>query len=212
MSGDGTRVIVGAYRDDATGGAESGAAYVFSRSATTWTQESKLIPSDSEASAQFGYSVAISSDGTRVIVGANADDATGAVDFNSGAAYVFSRSATTWTQESKLIPTDSELSALFGYSVSMSSDGTRVIVGALYDDATGGADSGAAYVFSRSGTNWTQESKLIPTDSELSALFGYSVSMSSDGTRVIVGALYDDANDNGAAYVCEYNGSTWLIS
>ena len=216
MSGDGTRVIVGAYSDDATGAVNfnSGAAYVFSRSATTWTQESKLIPSDSEANAYFGFSVSMSGDGTRVIVGAYRDDATGGTD--SGAAYVFSRSATTWTQESKLIPSDSEANALFGWSVSMSSDGTRVIVGAPYDDATGAVDfnSGAAYVFSRSATTWTQESKLIPTDSEANALFGYSVSMSSDGTRVIVGAPYDDVgfSDSGAAYVCEYNGSTWLIS
>jgi endogenous inhibitor of DNA gyrase (YacG/DUF329 family) len=210
ISSDGTRAIVGAYADDATGGANSGAAYIFVQDGSSWVQESKLVPSDSEASAQFGWSCSISSDGTRAIVGAQGDDATGGTD--SGAAYVFTRSGTSWAQESKLVPSDSEASAYFGWSCSISSDGTRAIVGAYLDDATGGANSGAAYVFTRSGTSWAQESKLVPSDSEANAYFGYSCSISNDGTRAIVGAAYDDATggaNSGAAYVFTRSGTSW---
>jgi hypothetical protein len=210
ISSDGTRAIVGAYKVTATGGSNSGAAYVFTRSGTSWVEESKLVPSDSEASAQFGSSCSISSDGTRAIVGARLDDATGGS--NSGAAYVFTRSGTSWVEESKLVPSDSEASAQFGFSCSISSDGTRAIVGAFLDDATGGGDSGAAYVFTRSGTSWAEESKLVPSDSEAGAQFGQSCSISSDGTRAIVGANGDDATggaDSGAAYVFTRSGTTW---
>ena len=154
ISGDGTRAIVGAYLDDATGGANSGAAYVFTRSGTSWAEESKLVPSDSEVSAQFGWSCSISGDGTRAIVGARYDDATGVTD--SGAAYVFTRSGTSWAEEIKLVPSDSEASGQFGWSCSISDDGTRAIVGARYDNATGGADSGAAYLFQRAYNGWVE--------------------------------------------------------
>jgi len=210
ISSDGTRAIVGARTDNATGGTNSGAAYIFVQGGSSWVQESKLVPSDSEVHAQFGYSCSISSDGTRAIVGAAYDDATGGTD--PGAAYVFTRSGTSWVQESKLVPSDSEVSALFGWSCSISDDGTRAIVAALYDDATGGTDSGAAYVFTRTGTSWVQEIKLVPSDSEANALFGHSCSISSDGTRAIVGAPYDDATggtDSGAAYIFTRSGTSW---
>jgi len=210
ISSDGTRAIVAAHYDDATGGADSGAAYIFVQDGSSWVQESKLVPSDSEADAQFGYSCSISSDGTRAIVGAHFDDATGG--YNSGAAYVFTRSGTSWVQESKLVPSDSEAGARFGNSCSISSDGTRAIVGARLDDATGGLNSGAAYVFTRSGTSWAQEIKLVPSDSEVSAYFGNSCSISSDGTRAIVGAYLDDATggaNSGAAYVFTRSGTSW---
>jgi len=114
----------------------------------------KIVPSDSEAHAYFGAACAISSDGTRAIVGAYADDATGGAD--SGAAYVFTRSGTSWSEEQKLVPSDSEASGWFGWSCSISSDGTRAIVGAHLDDATGGADSGAAYFFQRTYAGWVE--------------------------------------------------------
>ena len=210
VSADGTRVVVGAYSDDATGGADSGACYVFSRSGGSWVQETKLIPSDSEASAYFGWSCAIDSAGSRVVVGAYSDDATGGAD--SGACYVFSRSGTSWSEETKLIASDSEANAQFGWSCAIDSTGTRLVMGARHDDATGGADSGAAYVFSRSGTTWSEESKLVASDSEASAWLGYSCAISGDGTRVVVGARHDAAAggaNSGAAYVFSRSGTSW---
>ena len=90
----------------------------------------------------------------------------------------------------------------FGYSVSVSSDGTTALVGALYDDDKG-ADSGSAYVFKYNGTAWTQQAKLIASDGVAGAYFGYSVSISSDGTTAIIGAIYDydKGTNSGSAYV-----------
>ena len=217
ISGDGTRVIVGAYLEDggAGNGANLGAAYVFSRSGTTWTQEQKLTASDADLSDEFGISAAISDDGSRAIVGAWGEDGAGSL---RGAAYVFSRSGTTWTQEQKLTASDTQDDDRFGYSVAISDDGTRCIVGAYREDGGAGnplSDAGAAYVFSRSGTTWTEEQKLTASDAQASDEFGYSVAISDDGTRCIVGAYLEDGGAGdpisgaGAAYVFSRSGTTW---
>jgi hypothetical protein len=213
ISSDGSRVIVGAPLASPGGTTNAGAAYIYTRSGTTWTQESKLTASDKAAGDQFGdkASVSMSSDGSRVIIGAYYASVGGTS--NAGAAYVYTRSGTTWTQESKLTASDKAANDSFGYSVSMSSDGSRVIVGARYADPGGTTDAGAAYVFIRSGTTWTQESKLTASDKAANDYFGSSVSISSDGSRVIVGALYADpggTSNAGAAYVCGYSGGTWV--
>ena len=85
-------MIVGAYGKTGS----TGAAYIFSRSGATWTQEAKIEASDGGSSDSFGWSVSISSDGSRAIVGAYNKNST------AGAAYIFSRSGTTWTQEAKI--------------------------------------------------------------------------------------------------------------
>jgi hypothetical protein len=142
--------------------------------------ELKLVPSDSEASAYFGISVSLNAAGDVALVGAWRDDATGGAD--SGAAYVFTYSSGSWTQTTKLVPSTASLDALFGISVSLNAAGDVALVGAYYDDATGGADSGAAYVFTSSSGSWTETTKLVPSDSEVNAYFGVSVSLNALGT------------------------------
>jgi hypothetical protein len=107
---------------------------------------------------------------------------------------VFTYSSGSWTETTKLVPSDSEADARFGYSVSLNAAGDVALVGAYYDDATGGADSGAAYVFTSSSGSWTQTTKLVPSDSEADARFGISVSLNAAGDVALVGAYYDDAN------------------
>jgi hypothetical protein len=189
--------------DDATGGENSGAAYVFTSSSGSWTQTTKLVPSDSEAYAIFGSSVSLNAAGNVALVGANSDDANSAGS-NSGAAYVFTYSVVdvSWAQTTKLVPADSEASAQFGCSVSLNAAGDVALVGARYEDATGGNDSGAAYVFQNSGS-WTQTGKLCAVDAEASAYFGMTVAIDSAGRVGIVGAYNDDAaggSGSGAAY------------
>ena len=204
MSSDGTSVIVGAY-----GESSAGAAYVFTRSGSTWTQQAKITASDAQVNDYFGYSVSINSDATYAIVGAYGEDG-GAGDplGNAGAAYIFTRSGSTWTQQAKITASDAQAVDSFGWSVSMSSDGTSVIVGAYHEDA-GASDAGAVYVFSRSGSTWTQQAKIIASDIQADDRFGWSVSMSSNGTYVIVGAYLEDggagnpASNAGAAYIYE---------
>jgi hypothetical protein len=209
MNSDGTRVIVGAYGED-TGGSNAGSAYIYAYSSGSWSQEAKIQASDlsaSEVSGVFGISVSMSSDGTRVIVGAQGED-TGAT--NAGAAYIFAYSSGSWSQQQKILASDAQATDNFGYSVSMSGDGARVIVGARNED-TGGSAAGSAYIFAYSSGSWSQEAKIQASDKQATDYFGYKVSMNSDGTKVIVGAYYEDtgATDAGAAYTFTLSGGSW---
>ena len=80
---------------------DSGSAYVFTRTGTTWTQQAKLLASDGEAGEQFGYYVSL--DGDTALIGADMDDDNGV---DSGSAYIFTRTGTTWTQQAKLLASD----------------------------------------------------------------------------------------------------------
>jgi len=210
FSSDGSRVVVGAYLSDPGAVSSAGSAYIYSRSGTVWTEEAKIIASDKASSDYFGWSVSISSDGSRVVVGANLSDPGGTS--NAGAAYVYSRSGTVWTQEAKIFASDKAASDLFGDSVSISNDGSRVVIGARLSDPGGTGDAGAAYMYSRSGTTWTEEAKIIASDKLANDYFGVSVSFSGDGTRVVVGARFSDpggTSDAGAAYVYSRSGTVW---
>jgi hypothetical protein len=116
----------------------------------------------------------------------------------SGAAYVFVRSGGVWTEQQKLVPGDGTPGELFGYSAALSGD--TALLGAIFDDETG-EDSGAGYVFTRSGTGWTEQQKLVASDGTTEDCFGFSVALSGD--RALVGALQSDNNApySGSAYV-----------
>jgi len=196
VSIDGDYIIVGAWYD-ADNGVDSGSAYVFNRSGSTWIQQVKLLASDGAAWDEFGYSVSIDND--YAIVGAWGDADNGII---SGSAYVFNRSGTAWSEQAKLLASDGANYDRFGWSVSISGD--YAIVGASKDD--NGVDSGSAYIFKRSGTNWTQQAKLLASDGAADDEFGYSVSI--DGDYAFVGAPWDDDNgvDSGSAYMFHKSG------
>jgi hypothetical protein len=210
ISSDGSRCIVGAYNADPDGITDAGKAYIFTRSGTTWTQEAILTASDKAANDQFGYSAAISSDGSRCIVGAYYADPSGVA--NAGKAYIFARSGTTWTQEAMLSASDKTTSDGFGRSVAISSDGSRCTVGTDGADPSGLTNAGKAYIFARSGTTWTQEAILSASDKAANDGFGRSVAISSDGSRCTVGADGADPSgitDAGKAYIFTRSGTTW---
>jgi phage shock protein PspC (stress-responsive transcriptional regulator) len=213
ISSDGNTAIVGAWSDDDNGQSDSGSVYIFIRSGSSWTQQAKLTAgADAGDSDRFGYNVSISGDGSTAIVGAYYDDDNG--QSNSGSAYIFVRSGSSWTQQQKLTAgADAGASDYFGWSVSISSDGNTVIVGAYYDDDNGQSNSGSAYIFVRSGSSWTQQQKLTAgADAGAGDYFGQSVSISSDGSTAIVGARRDDDNgqsNSGSAYIFVRSGSSW---
>ncbi len=188
ISGD--YAIVGAHAND-DGGSYSGSAYIFVRSGTNWTEQAKLTASDANGADEFGISVSI--DGDYAIVGAYRDDDDGS---DSGSAYIFVRSGTNWTQQTKLTALDGGVGDVFGYSVSI--DGDYAIVGSTGDDDDG-SNSGSAYIFVRSGTTWTQQTKLTASDAAASDYFGDSVSF--DGDYAIVGSsgIDDDGSVSGYA-------------
>ena len=236
---DGDSLVVGAPWEDssATGGegdnsaSRAGAAYVFVRSGTTWTQQAFLKASNAEVADFFGRSVAI--DGDTLVVGALEEDssATGGEDDNSaenaGAAYVFTRSGTTWTQQAFLKASNAETLDRFGTSVAVADD--TVVVGAPFEDSAAArvngnpadnsaSNAGAAYVFVRSGTSWSQQAYLKASNARSDAGFGDSIAI--DDNVVNVGAPFEDSStsdeDNslrtpqsGAAYVFVRSGMSW---
>jgi hypothetical protein len=110
------------------------------------------------------------------------------------------------------VASDATATDYFGYSVSISSDKTYAIVGAYYDGHTVGTAAGSAYIFTRSGSTWTQQAKLVASDATIYDYFGWSVDISGDGSLAVVGAYGDDApgyDEIGAVYVFRRSGTTW---
>jgi len=138
------------------------AGLAWTATATAQT-EFKLKAHDAAALDEFGISVSISGD--YAIVGANRDDDGG---FGSGSAYIFKWDGTSWSQQAKLTALDAAAGDYFGESVSISGD--YAIVGALNNDDAGQA-SGSAYIFSRSGTTWNQQTKLTASDAAIGDQF-----------------------------------------
>jgi hypothetical protein len=200
VSLDGDNAVIGARYTDQNN-EDSGSVYVFTRTGTTWTQQQKLLTSDSQQYQHFGNSVFLN--GNDILIGANGDNENGAF---SGAAYVFTRTGTTWTQQAKLLPSDGEPEEHFGCSVSLDRD--SALIGAYTDDDNGD-NSGSTYVFSRTGTTWTQQAKLFASDGAVNDYFGCCVSLSSD--TALIGADGADGIevDSGAAYVFIRTGTTW---
>jgi len=196
----GDYAIVGVYGDDDNGN-NSGSAYIFYRNGTNWTEQAKLTASDGTPDAKFGCSVSISGD--YAIVGAWGDDDTG---IDRGSAYVFYRSGNNWIEQAKLTAPDGMDEDLFGYSVSISGD--YVVIGSHYDDDNG-SESGSAYIFYRSGANWTEQTKLTASDGTAYDWFGYTVSINGD--YVAIGAHWDDdtGSNSGSAYIFDRIGTIW---
>jgi len=197
VSVDGDTIVVGAYGDD-DGGSDSGSAYVFTRSGTIWTEQQKLTALDAAEGDWFGWSVSV--DGDTIVVGAVGND-----EF-SGSAYVFTRSGTIWTEQQKLTASDAAVHDTFGSAILV--DGDTIVIGA-YGDEDGGFYSGSAYVFTRSGTTWTEQQKLTASDAAAKDLFGSAVSV--DGDTIVVGAQGNDdgGSRSGSAYVFTRSGTTW---
>jgi len=213
LSAGGNTAIVGANHDDNSGGVDAGSAYVFKRNAIgNWTQQARLQATDAAAYDNFGYSVAISSDGNTALVGSNYDDNSGGAA--AGSAYVFTRNtAGAWSQQSRLQALDAAGSDFFGDSVMLSADGNTALVGAGCDDNNGGTDAGSAYVFTRNANdNWSQQTQLKASDAAADDYFGASAALSSDGNTALVGASGDDNSGGGSAgsaYVFTRSDATW---
>ena len=204
----------------------AGAAYVFFRASTTWSQQGYLKASRPEANDQFGIAVAVSGD--TVVVGApnesgNGEGADGGQSNNlakaSGAAYVFTRSATTWRAQAYLKPSNTDAGDQFGRAVGIS--GERVIIGAPGEASSArrvdgnprnnrAPNAGAAYVFSRTkAKTWRQQAYLKANESGAGDSFGFAVAIS--GSTAVVGAMNEDSGGKnaGAAHIYTRDPSGW---
>jgi hypothetical protein len=200
---------------------------VFVRADAAWTLEAYLKAGNTGASDMFGADVAISGDtiaaGARLedsnAMGVNGDQTNDTAQ-SSGAAYVFARSGTTWSPEAYVKATNTEAFDEFGSSVAI--DGDTLVVGATFEDSADEMvlDSGAAYVYARSGGLWTSQAMLKASNAGGGDIFGFSVAI--DGDAVVVGARLEDgsattidgadddlAQDSGAAYLFLRDGTSW---
>ena len=200
VSISGNYAIVGAYWDD-DNGTSSGSAYIFRKEASVWVQEAKLTASDGAKDDWFGYAVSIS--GNYAIVGSALDDDNG---IDRGSVYVFRRSGSSWDQQAKLLAGDGDAGDEFGGSVCI--EGNSAVIGAIGDDDAG-EDSGAAYMFVRSGNDWIQQDKLVASDAAAGDHFGNSVSI--DGNYAVVAAVLNDqmGAESGSAYIFRREGQSW---
>ncbi|MDQ6989128.1 MAG: hypothetical protein Q9M19_04535, partial [Mariprofundaceae bacterium] len=191
----------------------SGAAYVFFRTGGIWAQQAYIKASNTGAGDRFSQQVSLSGDGNTLAVGAYGEGsaATGIngnqgsnAAINSGAVYVFSRIGAIWTQQAYLKASNTGAGDSFGVSINLSSDATTLAVGATLERSNttgiGGNQqsnahikAGAVYVFSRSGTNWVQESYVKASNTRAKSSFGIAVGLSGNGSILAVGAS-DDSN------------------
>ena len=221
----------------------AGAVYLYTRSGTTWTQQAYIKASNPDNADEYGYSVDLSSDGSTLAVGARFEDSAAAgiggnqadnTLANSGAVYVYTRSGTTWSQQAYLKAASPGASDTFGASVALAAGGDTLAVGACCEDggATGingnqadnsVANSGAAYVFVRNGTAWTQQAYVKASNTGSGDTFGFTVALSADGDTLAVGATGEDSNavgiggdqtnnavaSAGAVYLYQRSAASW---
>lgn len=255
MSGDGNTLAIGAPNEssNATGvdgvqdnnqAPESGAVYVFTRDGEHWVPQAYLKASNAGAFDQFSFSLSLSHDGNVLAVGAFAEgSASTGVDGdqdddsarNAGAVYVFTRSGAAWSQQAYLKASNvrRDYDMYFGWSVSLSSDGATLAVGARGEDgdpAAGGnqsdnsiSNAGAVYVFARADASWEQRAYLKAAIAANHDAFGSSLALSADGHTLAVGAYSENGDssgittpspakfigDSGAVYVFRRFGATW---
>lgn len=196
LSADGNTALIGGYGDSS----DDGAAWVFTRTGSTWAQQGpKLVPPATIGqSSEFGYSVALSTDGNTALVGAPRAGAG-----TEGAAWVFTRSGVTWTQGPELTGAQEESGeASFGASVAMSSDASTIAIGGDADNSS----VGAVWMFVRSGSTWVRQGPKL-TNGVSDSSFGYAVALSADGNTALVSS--PASAGNGSATVFARSGSTW---
>jgi len=238
LSGDGSTLAVSApWETSAAVGIDgnqgdnsvttAGAVYIFTRNGGSWAQQAYLKSDTAVAGDWFGRSVSLDSSGDTLAVSK-------VLSTFGGRAYIFARSSGNWSQQASLVGTNTTNGDQFGRSLSLSSDGTTLAVGAINEDGGiagingDGSDnsltnSGATYVFTRSGGGWQQQAYIKASNPDPSDGFGQAVILSGDGNTLAVGAPFEDSsatgingneNDNsvsnaGAAYLFVRNGGSW---
>ncbi len=192
----GTTALIGSPAHSVSGNSYQGAAYTFVRSGTSWSQQQQLIASNGLSNDQFGFSVALN--GNTAIIGAPQDDV--GANSEQGSAYIFVRSDTTWSQQQQLMASNGASADQFGYAVAISNEMT--VVGAPNDDVNANPDQGSAYVFTRTGTAWSQQQQLLASNGAAYDNLGWAVAIS--GYTIVAGAPSDDVGSNtdqGSAYL-----------
>src|SRR5215475_14885023 len=242
LSRDGNTLAVAAYYEssatkgmngnqDDNSANQAGAAYLFARTGSTWSQQAYIKSTMTRANVLFGYSIGISGNGDTLAIGEY--DA----DRGKGALYVLTRSGATWTHQARIQAENGEVQDSLGYSLALSEDGNTLASGAADEDCLKpginppgcendqqtNTSAGAAYVFVRNGTTWTPQVFLKASNPGKEDWFGVRIAISGDGNTVGVGAQNEDnaakgingkqdddsAPEAGAVYLFTRSGTTW---
>lgn len=213
----------------------SGAVYVFTRSGSAWAQQAYIKASNTDSSDSFGENISLSADGNTLAVAAilersNATGIDGDQTNNSvstaGAVYIFSRTGNSWSQQAYVKASNTDLADVFGWAVSLSADGNTLAVGANGEDSAATSidgnqadnsarESGAVYVFTRSGNSWSQQAYIKGSYNNADDNFGAAVSLSASGDMLAVGATRGDTagglatEDMGSVYIFTRNIASW---
>ncbi|WP_052702324.1 FG-GAP repeat protein [Marinomonas sp. S3726] len=231
LSGDGSTLAVGAYAENSSStdingdqtdntANNAGAVYIFDKSSSgDWTQHAYLKASNAEAGDFFGFSVSLTSDGNTLAVGAVLEDSSSTgingdqinnAAIDSGAVYLYSRdNNNVWSQQAYIKASNTDSEDYFGENLKLSSDGSTLTVSASSEDSSStginniqtdntSSDSGAVFVFTRGSNDiWSQQAYIKSSNTGSGDLFGSSVSLSSDGNLLAVGALDEDSGSTG---------------
>ena len=226
----------------------AGAVYVFRNSGEEWTQEAYIKASNTDAEDNFGLALELDETGDLLVVGAPGEssgdvtDQSDNGDNGSGAVYVFSRSGTTWMQQAYLKASNpdgprhsgDDLGDSFGTDLSLNADGSLMLIGAPREDSSStGVDgdesdnssrnSGAAYLFARTGDIWAQQTFFKASNTGQIDEFGAAVALSSDGNALVISApresssaigingaeSLDSVVGSGAMYYFENSSGGW---
>ena len=200
LSADGNIAVIGGNQDSGNG-ATTGAAWIFTRQNALWSQQgAKLVGTGAAGGAGQGYGLAISADGSTVLIGGQYDNNA------TGAMWVFVRSGNSWIQQgAKIVPSDATTYSFSSNSLALSADGnTAISSGAGYN-----GNVGAVWIFTRSQTIWNQLGlRLTPSDNVGSSYMGQTVSCSADGLTIPSGGSADNSGA-GAFWIFSKSGGTY---
>jgi hypothetical protein len=214
ISEDGLVLAVGAELWEGAAGSNRGGVYIFDWSGSAWTQRGSVIEAgDAADNDVFGRSVALSGDGSILVVGASGWEPAGIG--GRGGVYIFDWSGSAWTQRGSVIEAgDAADNDEFGAAVAISGDGLVLAVGAESWEGAAGSNRGGVYIFDWSGSAWTQRGSVIEAgDAADDDSFSSSVAISGDGLVLVVGAsAWEGAagSNRGGVYIFDWSGSAWM--
>jgi trimeric autotransporter adhesin len=208
----------------------TGAVYLYTRATAGWKRQAYVKASNPRENAQFGISVSLNHDGNLLAVGSSGESSSAkGINGNqedtsmdsAGAVYIFARDSGNWSQQAYIKASNTggpEDGYQFGYAISLSSDGSTLAVGSMVEPSgahgtngdqsdTSAPGSGAVYVFTHNGANWSQQAYIKPWNTT-GALFGYAVALSGNGDTLAVGSQNEDGT-RGGAYVFGRRSGVW---